>query len=160
MGRCKFVCISVCAGNVSGFISNDSFYDSAGTSLQHEFKIMQNTAYCMGSLDLMGLAHHDIKPGNLGLEEFESEPLGYRVVLVNFGLSSRPDSGRPVLHAKGTGTVEFQAPEVAKGGNNSVKADMYSLGVTCLCIHLRLDHATLTLLSKDPCVQHGSAECT
>lgn len=65
------------------------------------------------------VVHGDLKPANLILTS------GGRVVLVDFGLSSAPDSAR-----RRGGTVGYAAPELAAGGAPSRASDVYSLAAT------------------------------
>ena len=65
------------------------------------------------------VVHGDIKPANLILTS------GGRVVLVDFGLSSAPDSPR-----RRGGTVGYAAPELAAGAPPSRASDVSSLAAT------------------------------
>jgi len=69
-----------------------------------------------------GLAHGDVKPGNVVLT-----PEG-RAILLDLGLSR----GTEVDSARG-GTPRYWAPEIARGEPGSARsADAYALGVLCL----------------------------
>ncbi len=69
------------------------------------------------------VVHGDVKPANLVLTA------GGRVVLVDFGLSSSPDSLR-----RRHGTVGFAAPELAAGEPPSRASDIYSLAATAFAL--------------------------
>ncbi len=67
--------------------------------------------------------HGDVKPGNLILTR------GGRVKLVDFGMSSAPDSQRRRI-----GTPGFRAPELAVDGRASRASDVYSLAATAFAL--------------------------
>ena len=69
------------------------------------------------------VVHGDVKPANLVLTT------GGRVVVVDFGLSSAPDSPR-----RRGGTVGYAAPELAAGAPPSRASDIYSLAATAFAL--------------------------
>lgn len=139
------------AADVRKLIRKGRFDDGDASNIKRKLQTLSDAADRIFALEQLGIVHHDIKPENLLVVEGVSDPQDYTVYLADFGLSSRLD---PELEpARGAGTKGYQAPEVAKGGLNCVKADIYSLGVTCLDVYLGLDDATRQLLDTDPCAQ-------
>lgn len=67
--------------------------------------------------------HGDIKPANLILTK------GGRVQLVDFGLSSTPNTIRRL-----TGTDGYRAPELAAGGAPTTASDVYALAATAFAL--------------------------
>jgi serine/threonine protein kinase len=83
---------------------------------------------CLAGLDAahtQGLIHRDVKPGNILLERASG-----RAVLVDFGLV-RHLNAETRMTATGVvmGTVDYVAPEQARGRAIDGRADIYSLGV-------------------------------
>ncbi|MFQ5512766.1 MAG: serine/threonine protein kinase, partial [Candidatus Krumholzibacteriia bacterium] len=76
-----------------------------------------------------GLLHLDLKPGNTLVKRMRSTDGGERpmVVLIDFGLSYERGAGG---EAKMSGTPDYMAPEIIRGGESLTRAaDYYSLGV-------------------------------
>jgi len=72
-----------------------------------------------------GLTHRDIKPGNILIEARTGRP-----VLVDFGLVRMlSDTTRMTATGMIMGTVDYIAPEQARGLSVDGRADLYSLGV-------------------------------
>src|SRR5262245_454420 len=69
------------------------------------------------------VVHGDVKPANLILTS------SGRVVLVDFGLSSRPHDD-----PRRAGTVGYVAPEIAAGERPTPASDIYSLAATALAL--------------------------
>ncbi len=72
-----------------------------------------------------GLIHRDVKPGNILLERTSG-----RAILVDFGLA-RHVNANTRMTATGVvmGTVDYVAPEQARGQEVDGRADIYSLGI-------------------------------
>lgn len=80
------------------------------------------------ALGAANMTHRDVKPANILLRPDGS------AVLADLGLAKR--SGDHSLTETRTlvGTLEFVAPEVIEGTDESAASDLYSLGVTLYCI--------------------------
>jgi hypothetical protein len=92
---------------------------------QEAVEILRGCLEGLQAAHAQGLIHRDVKPGNVLLEARTG-----RVLLVDSGLVRRLGDG-PHLTAAGTvmGTVDYFAPEQARGSRVDGRADLYSLGV-------------------------------
>jgi hypothetical protein len=87
-------------------------------------------ARALADLHAMGLAHGDVKPGNVAVS------LGGRVVLLDFGLADRTRGNRPSAHRQRLpGTPASMAPERLAGGPPTPAGDWYGVGAM-LCLAL------------------------
>lgn len=81
-------------------------------------QIVSALAYCHQN----GIAHRDIKPGNILLDELK------RAKLADFGLCLQTKAGQ--LHKTFSGSCEYTAPEIfLRKPNDPMKGDVWALGV-------------------------------
>ena len=76
------------------------------------------------------IIHRDLKPSNIMLLPGRKE--GFRVVLTDFGLARPIDQTTVMRTGAGNdqpGAPFFQAPEILKGKRESIKSDIYALGL-------------------------------
>jgi serine/threonine protein kinase len=97
-------------------------------------KQLLSALYYIGSKSIM---HRDIKPDNILLDE------NYNIKISDFGLSALFNDQNPIninkninLFSKGTcvGRQDFVSPEIENGQPYDFRTDIYSLGLTMLCL--------------------------
>lgn len=97
--------------------------------LGEAFSIAKQICEALQSLHDHGIIHRDLKPSNIML--VPGNDGGSRVVLTDFGLARRIDQSSRTLSGglQQPGAPYFQAPEVLKGGRETVASDIYALGL-------------------------------
>ncbi|MDH6586300.1 hypothetical protein M2161_005406 [Streptomyces sp. SAI-133] len=118
----------------------------------------------------VGILHRDVKPANILLASDASGDPCARVLLSDYGIALRPESGEPRLTATDgiLGTPGYLAPERARGEPPTPAADLFSLGATLYAavegrgpFDRHGEYATLTaLLSEDPTPPVRAGELT
>ncbi len=86
-----------------------------------------------------GIAHRDIKPGNIMIDRLENgsdTAAGMRAQLSDLGLAQIINPGQTVTGIGPVGTIEYLAPEMVQGQRASRASDIWALGITL--------HRTLT----------------
>jgi serine/threonine protein kinase len=93
--------------------------------MDESLDIVEQSLLGLAAAHAQGLIHRDVKPGNILLDHATGQ-----AVLVDFGLARTVDD-EAHLTATGTiiGTVEYIAPEQARGLPVDFRADVYALGV-------------------------------
>lgn len=86
-----------------------------------------------------GIGHRDLKPSNIMLItgrtryglELEGDDFDVQVKVTDFGLAHMLDADTSDVMPEGRflGTAKYVAPEVIKGGETTLKSDLFSLGV-------------------------------
>jgi serine/threonine protein kinase len=100
-----------------------------------------DAAYAAHALHESGIAHRDIKPGNIMID-------GVRAKLADIGLAHILNPGQTITGLDHIGSIEYLAPELIKGQSASRSTDIWALGATM--------HKVLTGRSIYPDVPDGS----
>lgn len=79
------------------------------------------------------VVHRDVKPENFLLSSRDLETAS--ICLIDFGFSVRSEAREP------SGTPMFMSPEVIGGNLHGAPTDIFSLGVTILCMIFGLQHS-------------------
>ena len=93
--------------------------------------LVEQVAGALDEAHRLGLVHRDVKPANVLVE---ARAHGDHAYLSDFGLSKPTSEGSGTQTAFPVGTVDYIAPEQARGGEVDRRADVYSLG--CLLFHM------------------------
>jgi HD-like signal output (HDOD) protein len=109
--------------HVPGITLRDRLQREAPLPLAEIIRVGLQTASGLSLAHANGLVHHDIKPGNLLLEESSG-----RVKIVDFGLVQVADRDHPSLRGRVAGTPHYMSPEQIDGKTVDQRSDMFSLG--------------------------------
>ncbi len=95
--------------------------------VKEALQIARDVACALAELHAIGVAHRDIKPGNIMLVQ---EPVP-RAVVLDFGIARSLDPQATITSTSFiAGTAGYIAPEITMGGRSyDARADLYSLGV-------------------------------
>jgi serine/threonine protein kinase len=89
-------------------------------------RIMKITNDILSALEYAhnrGMAHRDVKPGNILFNERDE------AVLTDFGIARLMNSSRLTQEGVSTGTPTYMSPEQASGDAGDGRSDLYSLGI-------------------------------
>ena len=95
-------------------------------------------AKALSAVHRSGILHRDIKAENVMREE------GGRILLMDFGLSSLPESTSNIA-----GTPNYMAPELFSGSPATISSDLYALGILLFSLVTGEPPARLTGLSTN-----------
>ena len=104
--------------------------NSLGLKLRQLFLIMRAIALDLQRIHAAKWVHHDLKPGNILLEQFSASGVKARII----DADDMRREKTPLVHE--LGTPDFSAPEVHKfvrGECANYSADIFSLGRTFIC---------------------------
>ena len=98
--------------------------------LDEALNVIRQVCSALQALHDNSIIHRDLKPSNIMLLPRVGK--GERVVLTDFGLARRLD--QTTIHVTSSGNDQpgapfYQAPEVLKGGKDSIASDIYALGL-------------------------------
>lgn len=104
-------------------------------SLVRLLQVMQQACLALEFAHERDIVHRDVKPTNVLLGEFGE------VILVDWGISRRTSAVTQTATGIVQGTVQYMAPEQARGERVDARADVYAMGVLLYeCLTLRLPH--------------------
>lgn len=86
-------------------------------------RIMHELCDALAYAHERGMAHRDIKPGNIIVDD------AGRAILTDFGIARMIEGARFTQDSMTTGTPAYMAPEQANGSGGDARSDIYSLGV-------------------------------
>ncbi|KAF3853674.1 hypothetical protein F7725_014362 [Dissostichus mawsoni] len=111
----------IAGGELFERIVDENFEHTEPTSARYMQQILEGMQY----VHKQKIVHLDIKPENIVCVD----TTGTRIKIIDFGLSSELEEGKPlmVMH----GTPEFVAPEVINYEPVGLETDLWSIGVIC-----------------------------
>jgi serine/threonine protein kinase/tetratricopeptide (TPR) repeat protein len=86
-------------------------------------RLAQQIAEGLQAAHEAGVVHRDLKPGNIMVDEDDD------AVIMDFGIARSVSSGGGTMAGAVVGTVEYMAPEQARGESVDHRADIYALGL-------------------------------
>ena len=87
--------------------------------------ILADVASALDEAHKLGLIHRDVKPGNVLMAVRSGRE---RAFLTDFGITKSAENQPLTQTGVAVGTVDYLAPEQARGGDVDSRADVYSLG--------------------------------
>ncbi len=95
----------------------------SGLPLPRIMRLIDHLADALDYAHARGMAHRDVKPGNILINEAGA------AILTDFGIARLPQSTRLTEEGASTGTPAYMSPEQAAGEGGDTRSDLYSLGV-------------------------------
>ena len=92
--------------------------------------ILEQIAGALDQAHALGLVHRDVKPANVLLAQRASHDFAY---LTDFGITRRAEDEHLTRTGVALGSVDYIAPEQARGAHVDRRADVYSLGCCFTC---------------------------
>ena len=86
-------------------------------------QISRDLSSALGYAHERGMAHRDVKPGNVLIDD------NGRAILTDFGIARLVQSARLTLDGSSTGTPAYMSPEQASGQAGDARSDLYSLAI-------------------------------
>ncbi|XP_068585394.1 myosin light chain kinase, smooth muscle-like isoform X2 [Cebidichthys violaceus] len=114
----------IAGGELFARIVDDNFEHTEPTSARYMQQILEGMQY----VHKQNIVHLDLKPENIVCVD----TTGTRIKIIDFGLASELEEGKPLLVMHGT--PEFVAPEVINYEPVGLETDMWSLGVICFIL--------------------------
>lgn len=106
------------------FVDGQPLRELAPLPVARAEQLVAQAAWALEGVHSAGFVHRDVKPGNLLVDR------AGHVVLIDFALARRMDSGEPWITPEGNwlGTPDFAAPEQIRGGPMDARSEVYALG--------------------------------
>uniref|UniRef100_A0AAQ4QUB7 Myosin, light chain kinase 5 n=1 Tax=Gasterosteus aculeatus aculeatus TaxID=481459 RepID=A0AAQ4QUB7_GASAC len=114
----------IAGGELFERIVDDNFEHTEPTSARYMQQILEGMQY----VHKQNIVHLDLKPENIVCVD----TTGTRIKIIDFGLASELEKGKPLLVMHGT--PEFVAPEVIGYEPVGLETDMWSIGVICFIL--------------------------
>jgi WD40 repeat protein/tRNA A-37 threonylcarbamoyl transferase component Bud32 len=123
-GRPFFTMQLVRGSSLAAAVAGGQWGASSKESASRAAKLVATVARAVDHVHQRGVLHRDLKPGNILLDN------AGRPLVSDFGLARRLDQSGSLVAGAIEGTVEYMAPEQARGlpGAVTTAADVYSLG--------------------------------
>jgi tRNA A-37 threonylcarbamoyl transferase component Bud32 len=109
---------------IEGVSLDKRLRDRGALPIDETLDIVRQTLQALACAHAAGCVHRDVKPGNLLVEEASG-----RVVLADFGLVRRFQETSYTTPGLVMGTLQYLAPEQARGQPVDPRTDLYAVGV-------------------------------
>ncbi|KAM6897279.1 myosin light chain kinase, smooth muscle-like [Xenentodon cancila] len=114
----------IAGGELFERIVDDNFEHTEPTCARYMQQILEGMQY----VHKQNIVHLDLKPENIVC----LDTTGTRIKIIDFGLASELEEGKPLLVMHGT--PEFVAPEVISYEPVGLETDMWNIGVICFIL--------------------------